>query len=845
MNGTAFAIARRELRGGLRGFRTFIACLALGVAAIATIGTITASVTAGLADDARTILGGDVAVRTVQREVTADERAWLAAHGTPSEVASMRAMAIRPDGKALDGKDRALIELKSVDAAYPIYGKVELAPAMSLADALAFRDGHWGAAIEQALVDKLSIKPGDQVRVGDASLVVRAVIVREPDRAGNVRAITLGPRVMVSTGGLKATDLVRPGAQIRYEIRMKLPPGVDARRFRAALNGAFPDAGWQVRDSGNAAPGVNRFIDRTAQFLTLVGLTALLIGGVGVGNAVSTYLSEKTATIATLKCVGATARTIFFAYLAQIGVMAAGGTAIGLVVGAALPPLLAGALADVLPLPLKLALYPGPLLVAAAFGLLTALTFSLWPVARACLVPAGSLFRDLIAPAHGRPGARVAIATALSVVVLAALAIVTAYDRWIAIWFVAGASFALILFRLAGIGVMRAAAAAGGVRSTRLRMALANLHRPGATTASIVLSLGLGLTVLVAVALVEGNLTRQIADTMPARAPAFYFIDIQPDQLAGFESAVRSVPGAHEIRQVPMLRGRILKVNGTPASQVRATEDGAWVLRTDRGLTWSAAMPPGTDLVDGTWWPANYSGPPLVSFAAGAARGLGLRLGDSVTVDVLGRPLTARIASLREVQWDTLALNFVMVFSPGMIEHAPQTHIATVYADPSAENAVEKAVTDKFPNVTAIRVREVLNDLGGLMERIAGAVRLTAGITVLAGALVLGGAIAAGHRRRVYEAVILKVLGARRREVLATFLMEYGLLAAATMAIAALVGSVAAWAVLTRVMRADWIFLPGAVAWTGAVAAALTLGLGFAGIWRALGHKAAPLLRNE
>lgn len=840
MNGIALAIARRELRGGLRGFRTFIACLALGVAAIATIGTLTSSVTAGLAEDSRAILGGDVAVRTVQREVTADERAWLSAHGRPSEVASMRAMAIRPDGNG-----RALIELKSVDGAYPLYGAIELAPPMRLAEALSFRDGGWGAAIEPALADKLSVKPGDMLRVGDATLAVRAVIAREPDRAGNVRAITLGPRVMVAAGGLKATGLVRPGAQIRYEVRMKLPPGGAARRFRSALNAAFPDAGWQVRDSGNAAPGVDRFIDRTAQFLTLVGLTALLIGGVGVGNAVRTYLAEKTATIATLKCVGATARTIFFAYLAQIGVMAAAGTVIGLIVGAVMPTLLASALADLLPLPLKPAFYPGPLLVAGAFGVLTALTFSLWPVARACLVPAGSLFRDLIAPAHGRPGPRVALATALSVVVLAALAILTAYDRWIAIWFVLGASGALILFRLAGLGVMSAAAAAGVVRSTRLRMALANLHRPGATTASIVLSLGLGLTVLVAVALVEGNLNRQIADTMPVRAPAFYFIDIQPDQLAGFEQTVKAIPGVHEIRQVPMLRGRIMQVKDIPASQVHAGEDGAWVLRTDRGLTWTRAMPPGTRLVDGAWWPADYSGPPLVSFAAGAARGLGLKIGDSITVDVLGRPLTARIVSLREVQWDTLALNFVMVFSPGVIEHAPQTHIATVYADPSAENAVEKAVTDRYPNVTAIRVRAVLSELGGLMERIAGAVRLTAGITVLAGALVLGGAIAAGHRRRVYEAVILKVLGARRREVLATFLMEYGLLAAATTAIAAVVGSAAAWAVLTRVMHADWTFLPGAIVWTAAVAAALTLGLGFAGTWRALGHKAAPLLRNE
>jgi putative ABC transport system permease protein len=380
---------------------------------------------------------------------------------------------------------------------------------------------------------------------------------------------------------------------------------------------------------------------------------------------------------------------------------------------------------------------------------------------------------------------------------------------------------------------------------TALRLALANLHRPGAQTANIVLSMGLGLTVLVAVVVVEGNLTRQIRETLPAEAPGFYFIDIQPDQVAPFEATVRGIPGVRKVERVPMLRGRISEVNGVPANRVKAAQDVAWVLRNDRGLTWAARPPADARVVDGTWWPPDYSGPPLISFDEKAARGMGIGIGDTLTINILGRPITARIANLRQIEWGTMQLNFVIVFSPGVIEKAPQTHIATVQLARSAESAVEDAVTSRFSNITAIRVHDVLDTLSRLMDRVAGAVRLTAGITVLAGALVLGGAIAGGHRRRLYDAVVLKVLGARRRQVLATFLVEYGLLAAATALAATVLGSVAGWAVLTKVMHADWTLLPGPVAMTAVGAGLFIVAMALAGTWRVLGQKAAPLLRNE
>jgi putative ABC transport system permease protein len=434
-------------------------------------------------------------------------------------------------------------------------------------------------------------------------------------------------------------------------------------------------------------------------------------------------------------------------------------------------------------------------------------------------------------------------------VLLGALSIGTAHDRVIAAWFVGASIGAFGLFYGAGRAVMsiaaRLSAAKKSTLKTTTRLALANLHRPGAQTANIVLSLGLGLTVLVAVVVVEVNLTRQIRDTLPAKAPSYYFIDIQPDQVEKFERTVRAVDGVTKLDRVPMLRGRITSVNGVPSKNVKAAPNVAWVLRNDRGLTWSARPPENAKIIEGSWWPDNYSGPPLISFDARAARGFGIGVGDRLTINVLGRPITARIANLREIAWGTMQINFVIIFSPGVIEKAPQTHIATLRLAPESESEVEAAVARQFANITAVRVRDILDILTGLMERIADAVRLTAGITVLAGALVLGGAIAGGQQRRLYDAVVLKVLGARRRNVLASLFLEYLFLATSTAFAAAIMGSVAGWAVLTKVMRIDWIPVPEAVILTALGASLFIIALALAGTWRVLGQKAAPMLRND
>ena len=834
----AARLAWRELRGGLREFRIFLACMAIGVAAIAAVGSLSAAVVAGLVADGGRLLGGDVDLRLLHRPVSAEQRAYLDANAARvSGIVELRAMA-RPVGQR-DG--RALVELKAVDGAYPLVGAVETLPVRPLAELLAPIDGVWGAVAAANLLTRLGIETGARVTVGEATFEIRAIMVKEPDRVATV--LSFGPRLMVSADALDDTGLVQPGSQIHYHYRLDLS-GQAPGAWIAALNEAFPKAGWRIRGPSEAAPGVRLFIDRLTLFLTFTGFTVLLVGGIGVGNAVKSYLDGRVATIAMLKCLGAPGRLIFRTYLLQVLVLGVLGTAIGLAIGAVLPILGLEIIADRLPVAPVTGFYAEPLALAALFGLLTAVTFGLWPVARAREIPAAQLFRDRAAPVAGRPRPVYIVATVVGIGLLAALAFAAANDRFLAGWFVAGALATLAALRGGAGLIAMAAARAPAFGGAAVRLALANLHRPGSVTPSVVMSLGLGLSVLVAVALIDGNLSRLVAERLPERAPAFFFIDIQPDQVADFEAAVTGVPGATGYRSVPTLRARITHIAGVPVEEVEIAAESQWAVRGDRALTYAAEQGADAKLVDGAWWPADYSGPPLISLDAGLAEGFGIAVGDTLTLNVLGREVTARIANTREIDWRSLRFDFAIIFAPGTLESAPQTHIAAVEAPLEAEEAVA-AATDAFPNISAIRVRDALEAVARILDGIAVAVRATASVTVLAGALVLAGTVAAGEQRRIHDAVVFKVLGATRRRILGVFLLEYGVLGLATGAVGAVVGTLAAWAVIRFLMRSEWVFLPGTIALTVAACIAITLVVGLIGTARALGHKAAAHLRNE
>jgi putative ABC transport system permease protein len=831
----ALTIARRELRGGVRGLWIVLLCLALGVGVIAAVGTLRAAVDAGLASDGRALLGGDLEIDGGSQPLPDQLRDWLRVRGaTISDVTQMRSMLVAPSG------ERQLIELKAVDAQWPLVGQATTEPSQPIQDALGLKDGKYGLLAEQIVLDRLGLHPGDTARLGTATFRVAGALTHEPDRVAT--AAILGPRVLISAGALPSTGLISPGAMVRYGIRLTIP---DPARLVPEIRTKFPGQGWRIRDPSDAAPGVSRFIDQTALFLTLVGLTSLLVGGIGVANGVRAWLDARARTIATLRCLGASARLVFAVCLIQVLVLAAGGIVLGVAAGAALPLMGARFLTAILPVPPVLGLYPGPLLLAATYGLLIALCFALWPLGRAARIPGGALFREGLVPEATRPSATLIVVNAALALALVGLTVATAADRFFALYFCAGAGLTLALFRASGWAVMGLARLAPASRFPSVRLGVGNLYRPGAPTPLLLLSAGLGLSTLAAVALIQGNMQHQIAEQIPANAPSFFFIDIQNDQLPRFEAIVHAQPGVTDMHQVPSLRARIVAVKGVPVDQVAASADTAWALRGDRGLTYAATPPEGTHLVQGQWWPADYDGPPLVSVDANMARGWHLGIGDIIRVNVLGRDIDLKIANFRDIAWQSLSINFFMVASPGLLAHAPHSHIATVRIADAEQGGLLRAVTDALPNVTGIRVEDVLSAISALLDQVAAALTATGALTLLAGTFVLVGAVAAGQRRRVREAVILRTLGASRTQVRTAWLTEFGLLGLVAGLIAAIVGSAASFGVVHYIMHTDWIFLPVTLIYTLAGALALMLLFGYAGTASALRARPASLLRNE
>lgn len=835
--GLALRLGLRELRGGLGRFRIFLACLVLGVAAIAGVGSVGAAITACLQANGRDLLGGDLEFALIQRGATPAERDWLAARGRVSEIRRLRAMARLAGGEA-----RTLIELKAVDRAYPLFGTVATAPALTAEALFALRDGAWGAAVDDTLLTRLGARLGDRVQVGEAVVELRAVLTAEPDRGAD--AFALGPRVLAAAGMLDASGLIQPGSLVNTAYRLALAPGLPAKPVAAAAREAFPDAGWRIRTADEGAPGIQQFVDRLTQFLALVGLTALVVGGVGVGSAVRAHMAEKTRTIAILKALGAPAALIFETYLMQVLLLGLAGVALGLALGAAAPALLSGVLAAQLPVPAEGGIFIQPLALAALFGLLTALLFTLWPLARARDIPPARLFRDLVAPDRRWPAWPFVAAIAATAAALAALAILTAPELAFALWFVPGVVAAFGVLRLAGVMVALIARKLPRPRRPGLRLALGNLHRPGAATGTVVLSLGLGLTLMVAVALVQRNLDTEIAERLPQTAPAFFFVDIQPDQLQPFIAAVAAVPGAGDLRYVPTLRGRISAVNGVPARDWTVAPDGRWALRGDRGVSYADSAPEGTELVAGAWWPADYRGPPLVSFDAKVAQAMGVGLGDRLTVNVLGRDIEARIASLRRIEWLSLTINFTLILSPGALAGAPHSYLATAKAEGPAEAALYRAVTDRFPNVTVVRMKEALESVDRILRKLGLAVQGAAAVTLAAGLLVLAGALAAGQRQRLYDATILKTLGASRAQVVGAFVLEYAILGLATGLVAFGAGSLAAFGVVEGLMGQPWRLDAGFALIGLAAGLVLTVGCGVLATWSGFGESPARALRR-
>lgn len=840
-----WAIARRDLSGRFRGLRLLLACLFLGVATLATISGLTVSITDELDRQGQSILGGDVEVTMSQRMASDAEAEAFAEAGTVSDTLRMQAMAQLPDaalaGRPADAVNAVLVELKGVDGDYPLYGT------LSLQGAAAFEGlGADDVLIGQALVDRLDVKVGDRLRFGTRAFTIAGIIAEEPDRLGE--GFTLGPVALVALPSLLETGLIQPGSLYESKYRIRTAGSSDPTAALDALKARFPEGGWETRTRDGAAPATERFIARMGQFLGLVGLTALAIAGIGVGNGVASYLATKRGGIATLKVLGAEARDIMRIYLVQVLSIAALAIGMGLVAGVLLPPAIVALAGDVLPVRPGFAVHVLPLVTSAAFGLLITVIFALPPLARARTVPAAGLFRSGVERAR-LPDRRTLAIMAAGAAAIIALALAGARDPLFAAGFIASVLGVLALLAALGWGVGRLAARLPRPRRPLLRMAIANLHRPGAQTGPLVVALGLGLTLFVTLAAIQTSLGNEITGTVPERAPNLFVLDVPVAEGEKFRSLVGQASQEPGINTVPALRGTITGYGDVRVSELEDLPENAWVLRGERGLTYSETLPEGSELVEGEWWPAGYDGPPLVSIDADMAETLGIGIGDRLTVSLLGREITAEIASLRQINWDTMGFNYVMVFSPNALRDAPHNLAATISLDRSTdvvadERAVTRAVLGAFPSASVINVGDIIGEVRTILGQMAAAIAAAASIAVFSGIAVLIGAIAASRQARIYDSVIMKTLGATRRQILGAQLIEYALLAALLALVALALGGIAGWYVIDQIFDFTWQPDWGTVLLTLGIGALLTLGLGMAGSLPVLAARPARALRQ-
>ena len=840
MTWLSLTFAGRELRSGAKGFRIFLACLALGVAAIAAASSTAEAFRRGLASQAGEILGGDLALTREQARFTANERRTLSDLGKTSWAVSTRAMAEAQNG------NRRLVELRGVSASYPLVGKMDLRGAPDLKAALRQEaDGAYGAAVEQTLLDRLGLKLGDRFQVGQTRLVARAVLLQEPDRLS--RGFALGPRVVTQDKALEEGGFLTAGLPFAETGRILLKPGASLDAAKARVEKILPKGQARLRDRNDAAPGIHRLIDQLEYFLGFIGLAALVAGGLGVYGAVSAYLDSKTASIAVLKALGADGDLIRNTYLLQISALAGLGVAIGLAIGAAAPLVLGAAIGNDLPIPALFAVYPLPLIKAGAFGILSAAAFSLAPLGLARETQPSALFRKTL-----RPGFHVTLETilaGLAGVGLGALAIVTAPTPLAAIIMMVGVLIAFCLLWLLGrLGAATAGKLRGGTHGA-LRLALANLAGPGSAARTAAPAIGLGVALLAAVVLIQSSLLKQVAEIAPQTAPALVFTEVPGETALEFDQTVAKAFGRKLAQDIylraPFATGRIIRVRGQEVDAEAIPQQQRWAYDRDISLSALGPEPPNAGIVQGKWWAADYAGPPRVALEVDAAKGAKIAIGDTITVSVLGREIDARVAVLRDVDFGGFNASFPLVISPNALSGAVLRQVAIAKATRAQETAVTAALGRGFPQVNVISVREQLEAATDLFNRLALAVRGAAAVAALAGLLVLVGAIAARAQARTREAAILKALGASRGQILSAYVLEYGAVGVIAGAAGVVLGYAAAWPVVVLVFKAHW-----GVDWSGVVAlvggAAVIAGLGgLAASLQALSKRPAAALRSD
>ena len=884
-----FNMAWRETRSAWRHFVYFLVCIAIGVGALTGVSLFGAEVEKTVNKEARGLLGGDLEIR-LSRPISPQGQAILESLSprgiSLTHVSELIAMVARTDSST-SGQPTQIVELKAVGPAYPLYGAVRLEPQGNLAELLGQQSGRcqdratFGVVVQESLLIKMGLRIGDCLKIGQGLFGIVAMVRTEPDRMAN--AFSLGPRVLMSREGLHAAELVKVGSRIRERYLVKIPSDLSADPLLYELRGRLESDAARVSGYKDAQPQLKQFLDQLTRYLGLIGLTALFIGGLGVATSVHAFVREKLTTIAVLKTIGADSPTIIRTYALQAMMLGLAGSLIGLAIGIllqqGLPWMIAALMAsDLLD---QLGLAEGgmsislvPLVKGLALGLLSTLLFTLWPLLTIREVKPARIFRREIVsmvPTTSqntrrwwntwREVDRGKAITSIGIGLGLALLSMWQAGSWrVGAIFIAALTGAVLLLGLAARVLLRALTRWPRPDLLIFRQALGNVLRPGSQAVSITIAIGIGVMVVTTVSLVERSLLAQVGENRPTDAPTFFFIDIQPDQTEEFLRLMHQQTNDPAPRLTPLVRSRLASIKGQPIklealseaeeqkekSEAKKEQRKKWYLTREYVLTFLQELPKDNQVVAGEWWkPGQSFTKPLISIEEEAAAQLGLMVGDTMEVDIQGVPVTGEVGSIRKVEWGNFSTNFYMIFSPGSLDGAPHTYVATVHVSPSEEVALQQAVVTTFPNVTAINMGDMLDSFARVLDRLALAIRAVALFCVLSGCFVMAAALAATRYRRLYESVILKALGATRTVIAQSFAVEYALLGVLGGLLGTVLASVLSWAVLETVFDLSWSLQPGVLASGCAATVMLTVLVGFFSTYRILGQPPLAVLRHE
>ncbi len=874
-------MAWREIRGGWRQFVFFLACLAVGVGAVVGIELFATNVESLILRDARSLLGGDLEIRAAHqlsesgRETLDSLRERNIEITHVRELVGMAAVPVAEHSRQPGAQTTQLVELKAVEDQYPLYGRVEMIPQQSLQNSLAPLDCPslpcFGALVQESLLISFGLQLHDHVKIGQAWFTVTGILVKEPDRVAS--AFSLGPRVLISSQALQATDLVQPGSRIRERYLLRVPESLALGPLRGELQGRLGSGGAGVSSYRDAQPRIRRFLDQLTTYLGLIGLTSLFVGGIGIACTIHGFMRQRLTTVAILKTLGADTGLLLRVYLLQSLFMGLLGSMGGVAIGVGLQRLLPALLGTLIPVAVSSQVTVLPLGKGLLVGVITTLCFTIWPLLTIRKISPALVFRREVEQHHAPAGSRwklirdAVIGVArdrhrLGTAVMMGCGL-TVLAMWQARSLTLGALFmvafcAAVLLLQVGVWVLlHGLGKLPRPRSFVIRQALGNVQRPGNYTRGMAVAIGVGVMVIVTVALVKSSLLVALEERIPKDAPTFFFIDIQPDQRESFEEIVQRESHHSPYRLTPVVRARLRTLDGhvIDPEEHKGKRNG-WYFTREYVLTALAALPRDNVVVKGKWWTAdseemrkedheNQVIPTRVSLEDEAAHNLGVDLGSTIEFTVQGAPVSAVVQSMRKVDWGSFTMNFFMILSPGSLDGAPMTYIASAKVKAEEELPLQHALVRALPNVTAIKVGDVLANVARLLEQLAWAIQGIALLSMVSGAVVMIAALSSTRYRRLYESAILKAIGGTRRIVVESFAVEFALIGGLAGLIGVGLASALSWAILHFFLDLSWTFQPLVLGWGLLATVGLAVAVGFLSTFKILGEPPLAVLRQE